>query len=126
MTKIKVGIRSVVGIVAATVLFAAVDLRAQSSKDGGSARRELTGVVSDAMCGRTHMMKDKSEAECLRYCVQQGAKYALVVGEEVYTLEGHQTELNRYAAKAVTVSGRVKGKVVTVESVVPAKSGTRS
>jgi len=26
--------------------------------------------VSDAMCGQTHMMKDKPDADCLRYCVK--------------------------------------------------------
>jgi hypothetical protein len=30
-------------------------------------QKKLTGVVSDAMCGATHMMKDKPDAEWLRY-----------------------------------------------------------
>jgi hypothetical protein len=33
------------------------------------------------------MMKDKPDADCLRYCVKQGTNYALVVGKSVYTLE---------------------------------------
>ncbi len=78
-------------------------------------------AVSDAMCGQTHMMKDKPDADCLRYCVKQGTKYALVVGKSVYTLEGHEAELDKYAAKKVTVKGAVKGETVTVESVVPAE-----
>ena len=41
-----------------------------------SSEQNLTGVVSDAMCGSTHMMKDKPAAECLRHCVKQGIKYA--------------------------------------------------
>jgi len=51
-------------------------------------QKKLTGIVSDAMCGATHMMKDKPAAERLRYCVKQGAKYALVADKKVYTLEG--------------------------------------
>jgi hypothetical protein len=113
----------VIAILTTAIRFETIALRAQTSKDGASGQRALTGVVSDAMCGRTHMMKDRSEADCLRYCVQHGGKYALIVGQEVYTLEGHRAELDRYAAKAVTVSGRVKGKTVAVDSVVPAKSG---
>jgi len=84
-------------------------------------QKSLTGVVSDAMCGAVHMMKDKPAAECLRYCVKQGTKYALVVGKSVYTLEGHETELDKYAAQTVTVKGTLKGETLRVESVLPAK-----
>ena len=91
----------------------------------GAVQRTLTGVVSDAMCGRTHMIKGKSDAECLRECVRQGAKYALVSGKDVYTLVGHEAELDRYAAQRVTVKGRVNGATVAVDSVAPAKEGAR-
>ena len=40
-----------------------------------------TGIVSDVMCAQTHMMKDEPDAECLRYCVKQGNKYALVASD---------------------------------------------
>jgi hypothetical protein len=73
------------------------------------------------MCGAAHMMKDKPEAECLRFCVKQGTKYALVVGKSVYTLEGHEAELDKYAALKVIVKGTMKGETMTVESVLPAK-----
>src|SRR5882762_1247148 len=72
--------------------------------------KTLAGVVSDAMCGSTHMMKDKPTAECLRYCVKQGTKYALVVGKNVYTLEGHEAELDKYAAQKVTAKGTLKAE----------------
>ena len=88
-------------------------------------QRTLIGVVSDAMCGRTHMMKDKSDAECLRICVKQGAKYALVVGKEVYTLVGHEADLDKYAAQKVRVTGLVKGTTVTVNAVAPVEGGAR-
>ena len=48
-------------------------------------QKTVTGVVSDAMCGATHMMKDKPAAECLRYCVKQGTTYALVADKKVCT-----------------------------------------
>jgi hypothetical protein len=104
-------------VLAATALLATVPILPQTS----GAQKTLTGVVSDAMCGKTHMMKDKSAAECLRYCVKQGNKYALVVGKTVYTLDGHEAELDKYAAQKVTVKGTVKDDTVTVESVAPAK-----
>ena len=50
------------------------------------AAKTLTGTVSDAMCGKTHMMKGASAATCTRACVKEGTDYALVVGDKVYTL----------------------------------------
>jgi hypothetical protein len=104
-------------VLATTVILATVSIVAQPPGE----QKSLAGVVSDAMCGQTHMMKDKPDADCLRYCVKQGNKYALVVGKSVYTLQGHEAELDKYAAQKVTVKGTVKGETLTVESVVPAK-----
>ncbi len=100
-------------VLAATALLGTVSILAQTS----GAQKTLTGVVSDAMCGQTHMMKDKPDADCLRYCVKQGNKYALVVGKTVYTLEGHEAELDKYAAQKVTLEGKVKGETMTVERI---------
>ncbi|HTF25173.1 MAG TPA: hypothetical protein VK937_14860 [Candidatus Limnocylindria bacterium] len=55
------------------------------------------------------------------YCIKQGNKHALVVGKSVYTLEGHEAELDKYTAQKVSVKGTVKGETVTVESVAPTK-----
>ena len=84
-------------------------------------QKTLTGIVSDAMCGQNHMMKGKLDAECLRYCVKQGTKYALVAGKNVYRLEGYEAELDKYAAQKVTVKGALKGETMTVKSVLPTK-----
>lgn len=88
----------------------------------GGATKTLTGVVTDAECGKTHnMMKGMSDAGCTRMCVKAGSAYALIVGENVYTLRGHSTELDKYAGEKVTVRGSMKGKDFVVESVAPAK-----
>jgi hypothetical protein len=82
----------------------------------------FTGKVSDAMCGAHHMMAGSSDADCTRACVKQGSKYALVVGDEVYTLEGGDAAaLDKLAGQRATVSGTLKGKTITVASVAPAK-----
>lgn len=95
---------------------------AGTSKPTGTsaATRTLTGTVSDSMCGAHHMAKDKSAAECTRTCVKQGTKYALVVGKKVYTLEGHEAELDKLAGMKAMVKGKVSGETVAVESAVPA------
>lgn len=86
----------------------------------------LTGVVSDTMCGGSHMMPGKSAAECTRECVKGGSDYALVVGKKVYTLKGNSADLDKYAGEKVTVKGAVSGSTITAESVNPAKTAKTS
>jgi hypothetical protein len=86
-----------------------------------AAPKTLTGTVSDSMCGAHHMAKDKSAAECTRACVKQGTKYALVVGKKVYTLEGHEAELEKLAGERATVKGSVKDGTMAVDFAAAAK-----
>lgn len=78
----------------------------------------FTGTVSDAMCGAKHM---GSAAECTRGCVSKGSKYALVVGDKVYTLDTSDkaalATLDKQAGAKATVTGTEKGNTITVNSV---------
>ncbi len=105
---------AMVTILAFTVL---PEISAQQPKT-----QTLTGVVSDAACGATHTMQNMSAADCTRMCAKQ-AGYALVVGNDVYKLQGRAADLDKLAAQTVTVTGGVNGKTITVESVAPAKKG---
>jgi len=40
-----------------------------------------------------------------------------VVGKKVYTLEGHEEELDKLAGMEATVKGKVSGETVAVQSV---------
>ncbi len=115
----KLSIASVL-VFALAVTFQTSQLIAQSAKTTGT-EKTLTGTISDAMCGATHMAKDKTPADCTRLCVQQGQKYALVVGKKVYTLEGHEAELNNLAGQKATVKGTLSGETLTVASVAPTR-----
>ena len=97
------------------------DNSAKKPGDSSAAAKILTGIVSDSMCGAHHMAKDKSPADCTRMCVKQGQKYALVVGQKVYTLQGHEDDLDKRAGQRVTVKGTVTGDTVDVASVTLAK-----
>lgn len=90
-------------------------------KNAPAEEQTLTGVISDSMCGATHMEKGKSAAECTRMCVKQGMKYSLVSDKKVYTLEGHEADLDKLAGQKATVKGTVNGDYVAVDSVAPAK-----
>lgn len=80
----------------------------------------LTGKVSDAMCGAKHAMGG-NDADCTRACVKKGSKYALVVGDKVYTLNTSDKaaldQLDKLAGADAKVTGTVKGDSVDVKSV---------
>ena len=80
----------------------------------------LTGTVSDAMCGAKHQMPG-DPAACTRACIQHGSKYALVVGDKVYTLETSDkatlAKLNDMAGASAKVTGDVDGDTIAVKSV---------
>ncbi len=84
----------------------------------------LTGEVSDSMCGAEHMMEG-SKAECTRACVRKGSKYALVVGDKVYTLESKDKavldQLDKLAGEPAKVTGTVDADEIAVKSVAAAK-----
>jgi hypothetical protein len=86
-----------------------------------AAPQTLTGVITDAMCGKDHsMMGVKPDAKCVAECVKSGSKYALVVGNDVYELSDQKTP-EKFAAQKVKVTGTVNGKSIQVQSIVAAK-----
>jgi len=84
----------------------------------------FTGEVGDAMCGAKHDMGG-SKADCTRDCVKQGSKYALVVGDKVYTLETKDKaaldQLDKLAGMQAKVTGVADKDVIQVSAVAPAK-----
>jgi hypothetical protein len=85
-----------------------------------AADKTMTGKVSDVMCGAKHQMAG-NDASCTRTCVKGGSKYALVVGDKVYTLEttDHAAldKLNELAGASAKVTGEVTGDTIAVKSV---------
>ena len=106
---------------AMTLVFAAIMVLGAVQLSAAN-QQQLTGIVSDSMCGASHMAKDKTAAECTRMCVKDGSKYALVAGDKVYTLAGHEPELDKLAGEKATVKGDVSGTNVKVSSVHAATS----
>lgn len=85
--------------------------------------KTFTGTVSDAMCGAKHQMPG-DDAGCTRACVSKGSKYALVVGDKVYTLDTADkatlATLDKQAGAHAKVTGTEKDNTITVTSVVAA------
>jgi hypothetical protein len=90
-----------------------------------AATETFTGKVSDTMCGAKHH-EGITPAECVRKCVKNGASYALVVGDKVYTLKTSNkatlNKLNKLAWENAKVTGTEEGQTITVKSVTAAKS----
>jgi hypothetical protein len=82
--------------------------------------QSFTGKVSDAMCGKAHMMSG-SDADCTKACVNKGSKYALVVGDKVYTLDTSDkaalSSLEKLAGSDAKVTGALNGDTILVASV---------
>ena len=87
----------------------------------GGKSQTLTGQVSDAMCGAKHQMPGDA-AGCTRACIKHGSKYALVVGDKVYTLETSDKatldKLDELAGASAKVTGDVEADSIAVKSVV--------
>jgi hypothetical protein len=49
--------------------------------------------------------------------VKQGSDYALVSGGKVYTLKGDAKQIDKYAGQTVTVTGKIDGNTVSVNSI---------
>jgi hypothetical protein len=84
---------------------------------------EFSGVITDTMCGaKPHgdMMKDKSDAECVRICARGSYAYALASGSSVLKLSDQKTS-GKYAGQKVRVTGAYdeKSKTLRVVSIAP-------
>ena len=82
--------------------------------------KTFAGTVSDAMCGAKHTMPGDA-ASCTRDCVGKGSKYALVVGDKVYTLDtdnkSELAALDKLAGSNAKVTGTLNGDTIAVASV---------
>jgi len=114
------------GLLKRSTLLFAISLAAGVTASPAFAAKAQTfaGTVSDAMCGAQHMMAG-DPAACLRACVDKGSKYALVVGDKVYTLDtkdkASSDALYKLAGQRVQVKGEANGETIVVESVAAAK-----
>jgi hypothetical protein len=83
--------------------------------------RSFTGVITDTMCGADHKsMKVAPESKCVVECVKHGSKYALLAGNNVYTLSDQQTP-EKFAAQKAKVTGVLdeKRKTLRVDKIEP-------
>lgn len=81
-----------------------------------AANQGFDGVISDTMCGRSHMMPGKTAAQCVEECIKANSNYALVTDKKIYTLAGKREVLANFAGKHVHIDGNAKDNTITVVS----------
>ena len=82
-----------------------------------AAQTTVTGILTDDMCTKKHMMPGKPNADCVRECTKHGAKYVVVSGGKVLELKGKSEQFSELAGKKVTVTGDLSGNSLTVASI---------
>ena len=87
-----------------------------------AATKTFVGNISDSMCGLKHMMPGQSDKDCTLACVKAGSKYILadVANGKVYQLSD-QKKPEEFAGQKVKVTGTLKGDMISVTAIEPAK-----
>jgi len=81
----------------------------------------LEGTLSNTHCGLKHATPSADAKACVNGCIgAQNAKYALVVGDKLYTLEGgNKADFEKLAGLPAKVTGQVDGTTIHVTSLGP-------
>lgn len=74
----------------------------------------VTGILTDDMCTKKHMMPGKRNTDCVRECIKHGAKYVVVSRGRILNLQGDKSTLSELAGKKVTITGDLNGNVLSV------------
>ena len=76
---------------------------------------EFKGFVEDTKCSTNPAMKN--DAECAQKCIKGGSPAVLVTDDgKIYKID-NQAKIVDHAGMNVTVTGKLKGDTITVDSV---------
>ncbi len=113
--------------VTSMLLLAGSVFAAPYSREGGSSNAltagdtTVTGYISDSSCGLKHMEGMGDDKSCTLMCTKGGnGKFVLADrdGKTVYSLDkAGQAKARDFAGQKVKVTGRVKGKSISVTSI---------
>lgn len=77
---------------------------------------EWKGTISDAKCGAAHADASEKSMKCVNGCVKGGQKAVLVSDGKVLQI-ANQDKVAEHLGHKVTVTGKLDGDTVTVDSV---------
>jgi hypothetical protein len=84
-----------------------------------------TGEITDSACKHEHEAAEGAAVlpapECVKVCLRGGSKYMLAVDEKIYEIENQKhPDLEKFAGKAVKVTGELKATAITIAKIEPA------
>jgi hypothetical protein len=83
-----------------------------------AAERTFDGMVTCSRCGARHSAKlGKSADVCVRICVHDGGKFALVDAETIFILDGDLNAIKKFAGQRAHVTGTLSGNTITIASI---------
>ena len=115
----KPSIAAVLALTAALVPAWAQSSKLSLSAQTSGAEQTLTGTVGDSKCkGQTLDRKAVTLLSCTHLCTHmEGRDYVMVTRDAVYVLNGHRNELDKFGGGRATITGRIDGNTVLVDSV---------
>jgi len=113
---------SIAGVLALTAALGTVWARPSTISLPAHASGEeqtLTGTVGDSKCkGQTLDRKNLTLLSCTHLCTNSEHRdYVMVTRDAVYVLNGHRNELDKFGGGRATITGRVDGNTILVDSV---------
>lgn len=83
--------------------------------------RTFEGMVTCSRCGPKHSAAlGRTAADCTVACQRLGGSFALIDGDNAYTLQGDLNALKRSAGQRARVTGNLHGNTIAVASIAPA------
>ena len=77
---------------------------------------EWKGTISDSKCGAAHADASEKSMKCVNACLKGGQKAVLVTDGKVLKI-ANQDKVAEHLGHKVTLSGKLDGDTVTVETV---------
>jgi len=113
------GLALALAIVGAAVVASGQTVESQLSATPPAARQQTyVGIVTCSRCLAKHSAKiGATAADCARVCIHDGARFALVAGDQTFNLEGDPATLKQAAGRRVRIVGARAGDTITVSSI---------
>jgi hypothetical protein len=120
----KPSIASVLALIAALAPAWAQPSKTSLPAQNSGAEQTLTGTVGDSKCkGRVIDRKAVTLLSCTYICTHSETRdYVLLTGNSIYVLTGHRNDLDKFGGGRATITGRVDGNTITVDSVSSVKN----
>lgn len=84
----------------------------------GAFAETFNGTIVDKNCGAKHADASEASAACSKRCVGRGTPAVLVVGDKIYNFdEASKDKIKDLVGDKVKVDGKLKGDVLSVESI---------